>query len=441
MSGDQTWEVRVADDGAATIRLVESEVTARKAEHELDTQVRTSRGTRFLVVHGDVPGVHDGDVRIRVDVPVGVEEDLVATRFGAPRAGDEARVLVTLPASSLPDAASRSAGSLRELTVPMDERVRETQRSSRTIDRLQDGWWWIAPLGLLASVVAPLLLWRRERRRFFSMRVPGPGRKIDEVPPSSLDPVGAAVLLAGARPVDAGAAFAGHVLDLVERRQLRMRRNTNPDAGAIGAQLGLAHADEEAVPDDAAVAALRRVVRDDDVTVDVPDEPARANVLPADACARWHDHVAARARFERAAIAYPAHRVAAAAAAAAVFAVAGVVGGIASPYTGGMLAGWLVVALALPLAIVLGAWARDARRWRVVARERRTERAQWVAWRRVVGTTDGPALDSRNIPLVVATGPVDGLVRERTTKDSVGLEAVTIRTVAALRAMCGSPRS
>jgi hypothetical protein len=230
------------------------------------------------------------------------------------------------------------------------------------------------------------------------------------------------------------------VLDLVERRQLRMRRNTNPDAGRVGAQLGLAHADEEAVPDDAAVAALRCVVRDDEVTVDVPDDASSPNRLPADACARWHDHVAARARFERAVELYPAHRVTAAAAAATVFAVAGVIGFLVAPYPGGRLAGALVLALALPLAIVLGAWALDARRWRVVARDRRLERAQWVAWRRAVGTTDGPALDPRNIPLVVATGPIEGLVRERTTKDSVGLEAVTIRTVAALRAMCSPAR-
>ena len=437
-SGAKTIEVRVADDGSARARLTKSEFTTRKFDEPLDTEVRTSRGTRFVVVRGAVPASGSEDVEIRVTAPIGVDEELIAARYGAPRAGErDGRVLVSIPAGSMPDVTGTSAGSLRDLTAPMDVRVEATRRDERLRHRFEDGWWWIAPGGVLVTIVAPLLLWRRERRRFFSMRVPGPGKDLDAAPPSSLDPVGAAVLLAGARPVDAGAAFVGHVLDLVERRQLRLRRNTNPDAGLIGAQLGLAHADEEAVPDDAAVAALRSVVRDDEVTVDVPDDARKARALPADLCGRWHDHVAARSRLERGATSYPAPRVAAAAAAAAAFAVAGGVGAVFAPYPGGQLAGWLVLALALPLAIVLGAWMRDARRWRIVARERRLERAQWVAWRRVIGTKDGPALDQRNVPLIAATGPVDGLVRASAPKDAVGLDAVTIHTIETLRAMCG----
>jgi hypothetical protein len=440
LEGEKTIEVRVADDGTARAVLVKTEKTAKKFDVELDGEVRTSRGTRFLVVRGEVPASGGDDVEVRVEPPIGVDEELVTARYAAPRAGErDGRVLVTLPAESMPDVTGTSAGSLRDLTAPMDERVTATRDDERLRHRLERDWWWIALGGLLVTIVAPLLLWRRECGRFFSMRVPGPGKQLDAAPPSSLDPVGAAVLLAGAHPVDPGAAFAGHVLDLVERRQLRLRRNTNPEAGAIGAQLGLAHADEEAVPDDVAVAALRAMVRDDDVTVDVPDDPRRARSLPADLCARWNDHVAARARFERAAVSYPAPRVAAAAAAAGAFAIAGVVGGLLAPYPGGQLAGWLVLALALPLAIVLGAWMRDARRWRIVARERRHERAQWVAWRRVIGTKDGPALDQRNVPLIAATGPVDGLVRANATKDSVGLDAVTIRTIDSLRTMCAGP--
>jgi hypothetical protein len=94
----------------------------------------------------------------------------------------------------------------------------------------------------------------------------------------------------------------------------------------------------------------------------------------------------------------------------------------------------------LPLGIVLGAWTLDARRWRIVAKERRHERAQWLAWRAAVGTSEGPTLDPRNIPLIVATGPIGGMIRENALKDAVGLEAVTIRSVEALRAMCAPKR-
>src|SRR5690606_22363814 len=114
---------------------------------------------------------------------------------------------------------------------PFDARV-SAERADRSLLLAQRRhWWWVAPIVLLAGVVAPLALWRLTRRRWFSMRVPGPGTELDTAPPSSLDPIGAAVLVAGARPVDAGAALAGHVLDLVERRQLPMRRSTTTPPG------------------------------------------------------------------------------------------------------------------------------------------------------------------------------------------------------------------
>lgn len=431
LEGDRdvrTVRVRIDDRGRATID------GARAA-----TEVRTSRGTRFLVVQ--VPLRGERRVRARIDAPVGVEEELVAVRvLDPPGTARDGKLLVTMPASGIRSLDKAPvAGSLGALTSDLDADIRAERRDRRLERRVRAGWWWITLLGVLTSAGVPLWTWRRERRRFLDMRVPGPGRKIDTVPPSSLDPVGAAVLMAGARPIDATAAFAGHVLDLVERRQVRMRRNTRPDEGRVGAQLGLAHAEEER-PEDIAVAALRTVVREDEVTVELPDDTSAVRKLPDEACAAWHQHVAARARFERASVGYPAPSIAAAATASVAFAIAGVAGALLAPYPGGRIAGALVVALALPLAIVLGAWARDARRWRVVARARRNERAQWVAWRQAIGTVEGASIDPRNIPLAVATGPLDGLLPDHVMADAVGMDAITPRAVAALRAMCAPAR-
>lgn len=419
--------VAVADDGTATIDGSPAEV-----------EVRLTGTTRFLAIAGDLDGTRP--VRVEVREPIGVEPELVAVRVARPRGdADVPELLVTMPAQPIAELSdARPAGPLRELTAPMDERIGELRRDERLQSRLEDGWWWLIPLGLLASVVLPAWLWRRSCRRMFSMRLPGPGRDIDSAPPSSLDPVGAAVLIGGARPADDAGAFAGHVLDLVERRQLRLRRNADPEAGPVGAQLGLAHADKEALPDDPAVAALRQIAGDDGLTVAVPDDVSRVRRIPAEDCRAWSQFVVGRARFERMVERFPVGRVAAGAVAVAAFAIVGLFAALTAQLDGERAAGWLVAAAAAPAAVVLVAWARDARRWRVVARARRTERAQWIAWRRAVGSDGGPSLDQRNLPVLAATGSMQGLVRETATRGAVALDAVTVGTVASLRAMCAS---
>ena len=63
----------------------------------------------------------------------------------------------------------------------------------------------------------------------------------------------------------------------------------------------------------------------------------------------------------------------------------------------------LLVAMAAGVCgAVLAAWGRDAVRWRVVARGRRLERAQWLAWRAAAARRDGPGSDQRNLPVLAA---------------------------------------
>jgi hypothetical protein len=98
----------------------------------------------------------------------------------------------------------------------------------------------------------------------------------------------------------------------------------------------------------------------------------------------------------------------------------------------------LLAAVLLPLGGTFAGWAYDVRDWQRVTRARRTERAQWLAWRRSLGADGGAAsVDPRSLPLVVATGPAAGLVRDTAAPSAVGLEAVTIRPVEALRTRAG----
>ncbi|MEO6867311.1 MAG: hypothetical protein ABI200_04750, partial [Gaiellales bacterium] len=63
------------------------------------------------------------------------------------------------------------------------------------------------------------------------------------------------------------------------------------------------------------------------------------------------------------------------------------------------------------------------------------ERAQWIAWVHTVGTEEGPVLDLRNLPLLVAAGRSRGVLRDFAGPDAVELSAVTTKTVASLAAL------
>jgi hypothetical protein len=419
------------------------------------TELRSRGRTKFVVVRGSLDAEYDRPVRLRFELPAGIDSDHVAVRVVAPHADIErrssteheldgslakARYLVTIPQSEFGTvAAAKDAGALLDVTGPADSARAEARDDRRALHRLREGWWWIVPLGALLAAALPAWLWRRAARSFFAMRVPGAGKDMSAGPPSTLDPVGAAVMAAGAGPIDAVGAFAAHVLDLVERRQLQLRRATGSEHGSA-TLVGLAHADD-ADSDDIAVTALRDVALDDGITVRLADAPSQRTQLPEDAQLDWGIHVGSRARFERLVDVPRAERIAAAGAALAVFAVVGGVGGMTAELDGQRAAGWLAAATCGPAAALLVAWSRDARTWRRVTRSRRTERAPWLAWRRslVEAKASGGTLDARMLPLVVATGPLDGLVRDQAGPDAVGLDAVTTRTVAALRTLAGDP--
>lgn len=427
--------LRIEEDGTARLTIGGDD-----ASSAMRRELRTVRATRFLVVRGSLEAPDDRPITVVVTTPAGVDADRVAIRLLQPHGHDssrDARVLVTLRADLLPDAAKlRSAGTLAEVTDPFDERIAAVRTDRRRYDQLQDGWWWIIPVGLTLAVAVPLLLWRRARRRGFSMRLPGAGVEPATEPPSSVDPVGVAVLIAGARDVDVGAAFAGHVLDLVERRQLRMRRTATEADGGPGVLIGLGRADE-LEDEGAAIAVLRAIALDDGLTVVLPDASVKHVVAPADEREAWHQHVAARERFERVVQRTHAPRIALALIVAGILALAAASAAIINDGVGARSLAWLVIVLAAALMITLGAWSRDVRRWRVVTRSRRTERAQWLAWRDVIGTADGPTLDQRNLPVVAAAGCSDDVVRASAAASAVGLDAATGATFAALRTMVG----
>lgn len=397
----------------------------------VDTAQRTRGTTTFLVARATIDT--SDDIRPTVTAPPGLRPDHVVVRTQQPwdRSGT-ARLLVVVGAREVPDPPTLAADPppLGPIADPFDAAISDQHADHRRLLRLRDGWWWISLLVLLGSVVAPLLLWRRATRRFFSMRLPGPGTELDVAPPSSLDPVGAAVLVAGARPVDEASAFAGHVLDLVERKQLPMRRSTVTPPG-LGTLLGLQHADEL---EDVAVPLLATLADDDGFNVLLPDVPEKVKRLPPEARRAWHEHVAARAAFERVMAVATTRRLAIVAAVAAAAALAATAAwAFVVDYDGSRATALLVAIGTGLLAAVLGAWWRDARRWRIVARQRRTERAQWLAWRAGAAATDGPASDPRNMPVLVATDAPDDAMRSSTLATAVDLGAVTSRTITALR--------
>lgn len=399
---------------------------------EAEQRRRVGSEVPFLVARATAPGDDGRRVAPDVDPPAGIDAASIAVRVLQPDAGrNRAELLVTVPIDSLPASAVEAAGdlpSLRAVTEPFDVQLREQRADRRRQLQLREGWWWIAPLALLVSVVVPLLLWWRARRRFFSMRVPGPGKQLDAAPPSSVDPIGAAVLVAGARRVDAPAAFAGHLLDLVERRRLPMRRSTTTPPG-LGTLIGMHHAEEV---DDVIVPLLGELVDDDGYTVVLPDTPARVRRLSPEAIDAWRDHLAARAAFERV-VERPDVRIVAFAGAVAIAgAVASAVGWLLADGYGERSTLMLATTALLVASATLVACALDVRHWRVVARARRTERAQWLEWRARSDDPDGAASDQRNLPVLVAIDAPLRSLRGTTPATAVDLDAVTTTTLAAL---------
>lgn len=406
----------------------------------VDAELRERAGVAFLVAAARLRG--DRPVRVRTRTADGVGEEQVVVRqllpSGTARGG---RLLVLVPADALPELRSvptdpDSLPSLRARTDPFDARMREVRDDRELRDRLRRSWWWIAPLVLLVALGGPLLGWRRMRRRTFDQRVPGPGRAPDLEPPSSLDPVGAAILVAGARPPDAAAAFAGHVLDLVERRQLPMRRSTTAPPGP-GTLLGMHHADEL---DDLAVELLSEIVPLDETNVFLPDSTRSSPVLAPEARRRWKAHLDARAGFERLVERPPVARLRGAAVLLVAVAVVAALVAVTDDLQGRVALALLVAAAATIAGAAVATWSIDAARWRTVARGRRTERAQWIAWRDAQSVASGATVDERSLPVLVATGRDLPGVRAVTTPEAVNLAAVTTRTVAALRALVDPTR-
>lgn len=422
--------VQVAADGAVTVD-----------GRSVDTELRERSGVPFLVGEAQVGGDEGDRLRVRTRVAGGIGPDQVVVRELLPHGtARDARLLVTVAADALADPPALpgsvdSLPALRERTDPFDARALEVRGDRELRDALRRAWWWMVPLALVVACGLPVLAWYRMRRRTFNLRVPGAGRDPDVVPPSSIDPVGAAILVAGARPPDEAAAFAGRVLDLVERRQLPMRRSTTTPPGA-GALVGMHHAEEL---DDVAVELLAGLLPPDGSSLHLPDDVRAVPRLGADARARWHEHVDSRAGFERLVDRPPASRLQSVAVALALVALAAVVVGITRDLPGRTAIALLVAAVAAVASATMAAWSLDARRWRTVARDRRTERAQWIAWRRARSADSAAELDDRSLPVLVATGRDLPGVRSATTADAVGLAAVTTRTVAALRAIVDPP--
>lgn len=424
--------------GVDDARPVDVEVTADGTitidGDEVDAEERV-RGTVAFVVASATVDAGGSRVRARVEAPESVGPTSIAVRVLQPTAGrGDARLLVTVPAAELterPAPEPEDLEQLRDLTQPFDEAGRAEASDRRRLARLRGSWGWIALAGIAAFVGAPFLAWHRAARRFGSMRLPGPGRELGVAAPSSLDPVGAAVLVAGAAPPDLGSAFAGQVLDLVDRKQLPMRRSA--DGAGPATLVGLEHAEEV---DEVAVDLLGAVATG--TSVRLPDADRDRVTAPTANVDAWRAHVASRASFERLVERAPLRVprwVGAAAASIAAVALA------STPFqvgSGARATTLLVAACTALLAAVAEAWRRDAARWRAVARARRTERAQWLAWRERAVQEGGACSDPRNLPVLVAIGaPVDSMVSATPPASAVGLAAVSGPTIAALRRIVG----
>lgn len=443
----RTVTISVDRSGAATARGkgVRIEGSSRRGNDAIEWQVVRARFD---------PRVADArSTTVRVELPSGVDATVASLRVVAPgdavqlrRDGSDApsavithrgadapiRLLVLVPAQELEDAPSR--GPLSDVTDPFDDARLVALGDADRLDRLRA----LRLPGIVASVMVVLLLlwlWRRAARGFFSMRLPGGGTAITAEAPSSIGPIDAAVLVAGAGPLDVGTAFAGQVLDLVERRRLPMRRTLDPTHGS-GALLGLGHVEEDAaVAEDPAIVVLRSIAIEEGLTAVVPDSADHRPTVPAPVRVGWAQHVYARDHFARVSESFDLRRLTPVAAAAVFAVVISIVVAVFAPTMGTRDTAWFVAGLLAGPASVLGAWWLDARHWRRVERSRRLERAQWLQWIRAVGTPEGPALNHRSIPVVVAAGQGQRVLPEAVRPEAVELGAVTRATVATLRAM------
>ncbi len=412
-------DVAIGDDGGVTVD-----------ERAVDTELRERGGVRFLVARTSVD--EDQRLQVALDLPAGLVEEQVAVRTLDPSGGDPGELVITVRADVLDRAPEGDVvGPLREVTAPFDARVRKQREDRRLLAKLDARSTWLLTAATGAFLLLPLWLWNRATRRWFSMRRPGPGTQLGVEPPSSLDPIGAAVLFAGARPVDLASAFAGHVLDLVERRQLPMRRSADSPTGTL---IGMHHADDV---DDVAVPILQTMLAPGDTSVLLPDNPARVRAMHPQARATWRSHVAGRARFEGAIERPPVRRLQLVAGIAAIAALAAAAAALSTHLEGRQALLWLVAACAAVLAITSGAWLLDARRWRSVTRSRRTERAQWLAWRERAADLDGPASDQRNLAVLVAVDAPLVHVRGGASTDAVDLDAATVPAIRGLRRALG----
>lgn len=415
----QTVDVAVSGDGLITIN-----------GSNRPTSIRSRGGVNLLISEGRGPN-NGRRVKVNVSTPEGIDADSVAVRVLQPWNGDNrARLLVTIPSSLLDVKAPADIKPLIDKTNPFDLLVAKEHDDYRRLLTLRD-YWWLAAILMIIVAAIPMMLWRRAARRFTSMRVPGPGKDPSLAPPSNLDPVSASIMVGGAGTIDFRNAFAAHVLDLVERKQLPMRRSISTALGA-GVLIGLHRMDQV---EDLSIDLLSALTEDDELTVILPDRIDRVRRFEAGERKIWLEHLRARANFERL-VDGPSFRVLrlALVVSVAMFLVSMVLTLLAPGV--GALATWSWFTLcSFIVMVVLGLWLRDVLTWRVVARNRRTERAQWLAWRDLAESSPELSADDRNIPLLVATSSSLSNIRSVASAQAVDLACVTVRSIEALRMM------
>ncbi|MCW2955463.1 MAG: hypothetical protein JWO69_332 [Thermoleophilia bacterium] len=438
-------------------------------------------GSRFTFTRLSVaPGA--GTTRFTVDVPAGVPASAPTLRVRADGrrvtlrrtkdgdvpsatvegldAGEEVAVVVTVPARLLADMRDREAtGTLDAQTRPVDAEVAGNRADQERLTWLRDAAWLIAALGVLLCVVVPLVLWRRARLRFFHIgAVPRAGKDVPAGPPGSMPAVDAAMLTCGTRRLDVADAFAGHVLELVDRELVRLMRTLDPREGN-GVRFGLAAArdrimeegaereqgaEQQRVLDAPAVHLLAAMSGDSGETAVLADSSTRLATRLTDprvepARREWAAAVERHAR-SLGYVEEPRYRrlFVAAVVAAAVGAVSVVAALVAWGSPGARATMLLAGVAALALAAVLEWWRRDARRWRRVAPLRMTERGRWLAWRAALGREGAPPADVRALPYAAATGKVDRVAPATAAPAAVGLAAATPATIEALRKLAGA---
>ncbi|MCW2961891.1 MAG: hypothetical protein JWM90_2278, partial [Thermoleophilia bacterium] len=269
------WLTNRGDDDKRVDEVVlqlEPDGTIRAATNDGDAadatwpiEVRSRAGVRFFVARsrGEVTDT-SGPLRISVDVPAGVARAAPTLRVLAPghrvrlrrdkdevptalvddfTPGDELTVMVTLPARQLRGLSDVGPeGELDAVTRPFDDAIAGNRDDQAKLRRLRGDAWWLALLGIVVTALVPLFLWRRARVDFLRIgAIPAASTKLPTGPPGKGHAVDAAVLTRGTRGVDPASAFAGHVLDMVGREQVRLRRTLDPREGS-GVRFGIASA-------------------------------------------------------------------------------------------------------------------------------------------------------------------------------------------------------